>query len=320
MALSATPPGDPAGDPPAVMPVLSARTRLCVVAPHPDDETIACGLLIQRVLAAGGEVEILLLTAGDNNPWPQRWLERRLRIDPDGRQRWAGRRQQEMRLAMQRLGLPPTALRELGWPDLGVTDHLLHDGLAAAACLAAALGRFAPTMIAMPALEDRHPDHAAAHVLMRLALRQRPQLPVWTYLVHGPAQHPGIALAGSPAQLERKLQALAAHRSQLALSGQRMRRLARRPERYSLPAIASAASTALPWRPPAWLQARLQLSVVDASGSATHWGWKEAPLQRDRDGTSHLPQAATQSGPRFVQLQLQLPTPWIFDHWGWCEL
>lgn len=320
MALSGEPLCGPAGEQAAALPALSAQTRLCVVAPHPDDETIACGLLIQQVLAAGGEVEIWLLTAGDNNPWPQRWLERRLRIDQAGRQRWGSRRQQEMRLAMQRLGLPPAALRELGWPDLGVTDLLLRDGAATAASLTAALRRFAPTMVAMPALEDRHPDHAAAHVLMRLALRPLPQLPAWTYLVHGPARQSGVALAGSAAQLDRKLQALEAHRSQLALSGRRMRRLAMRPECYSLSAAVGEPSTALPWRPHAWLQARLRLSVVDASGAASHWWWKEAPLRLDRDGTSHLPRAATADGPRFARLQRQLPTPWIFDHWGWREL
>ena len=69
------------------LPAFSAQTRLLMVAPHPDDETIATGLLIQQVLAAGGEVRILLLTAGDNNPWPQRWLERRVWIGAADRQR-----------------------------------------------------------------------------------------------------------------------------------------------------------------------------------------------------------------------------------------
>ena len=66
------------------LPVFSGQTRLLVVAPHPDDETIATGLLIQQVKEAGGEVQILLLTAGDNNPWPQRWLERRVLEDSRG--------------------------------------------------------------------------------------------------------------------------------------------------------------------------------------------------------------------------------------------
>ena len=59
---------------------LHAGTRLLVVAPHPDDESIATGELIQQVRQVGGQVDILLLTHGDNNPWPQRWMERRFRI------------------------------------------------------------------------------------------------------------------------------------------------------------------------------------------------------------------------------------------------
>lgn len=39
--------------------------RLLVVAPHPDDETLAAGGLIQRVLMRGGAVRVVLVTAGD---------------------------------------------------------------------------------------------------------------------------------------------------------------------------------------------------------------------------------------------------------------
>ena len=39
--------------------------RLLVIAPHPDDETIGAGGLIQRVHAGGGEVRVVLITAGD---------------------------------------------------------------------------------------------------------------------------------------------------------------------------------------------------------------------------------------------------------------
>ena len=39
--------------------------RLLVVAPHPDDETLGAGGLIQRVLAHGGTVRVMLVTAGD---------------------------------------------------------------------------------------------------------------------------------------------------------------------------------------------------------------------------------------------------------------
>jgi len=35
------------------------------VAPHPDDETLGTGGLIQRVLARGGTARVVLVTAGD---------------------------------------------------------------------------------------------------------------------------------------------------------------------------------------------------------------------------------------------------------------
>ncbi|MCB1569830.1 MAG: PIG-L family deacetylase, partial [Xanthomonadales bacterium] len=50
--------------------------RLLVVVPHPDDETLATGGLIQRALLAGAALRVVFATDGDNNPWPQRWLER----------------------------------------------------------------------------------------------------------------------------------------------------------------------------------------------------------------------------------------------------
>src|SRR6266566_5536117 len=39
--------------------------RLLVIAPHPDDETLGAGGLIQRVLSAHGTVGVVLVTAGD---------------------------------------------------------------------------------------------------------------------------------------------------------------------------------------------------------------------------------------------------------------
>ena len=122
----------------------SARTRLLVVAPHPDDETIANGLLIQQVRAVGGEVGIVLLTDGDNNPWPQRWMERRVRIGAAGRRRWGTRRHVELLQAMQRLDVPPDALQRMHWPDMGVTPRLLSDPAATLAALAGAIAAFRP--------------------------------------------------------------------------------------------------------------------------------------------------------------------------------
>jgi LmbE family N-acetylglucosaminyl deacetylase len=301
------------------MPVLSASSRLLVVAPHPDDETLACGVLIQQVLAAGGVVRVLLLTDGDDNPWPQRWLERRWRIDAADRRRWGLRRRGEATRALARLGLPASTLQPLGWADLGLTTRLRDERPAALATLAAAAEAFAPTLIAVPALGDRHPDHGAAHVLCRLALADRAALLEWlAYPVHG-GHAEGLANgpAASPGQQQGKLAALAEHATQMALSGVRMRRLATRPERFArLDGQPVPGGPRLPWRPPPPLHPFLRLLLADTGGVSDR-PWREV-VERDGDGyrlAAHAP-----SGPCFAKLHLDWPSPWIFDHWGWCQL
>ncbi|HEY8683224.1 MAG TPA: PIG-L deacetylase family protein [Rhodanobacter sp.] len=305
------------------LPVLSEQTRLLVVAPHPDDETIATGLLIQQVRAAGGTVRILLLTAGDNNPWPQRWLERRMTIRGTDRQRWGDRRHAEILQALQQLDVSRQALEELGLPDMGVTDQLLQSGSDAVTAMASAIRRFQPSLVAMPALDDHHPDHGAAHVLVQLALTGQAEPPQrLTYLVHGrPGSHEYVEIHGSVEQQKKKMDALAMHRSQMALSGNRMRRLAARPERYARLTMRSVKpSSALPWQPPAWLRPWLRLSVISEAG-ARSWRWRDAPLQRDNRGVYHLlPSAGADGAVRFARLAWDLHTFWIFDRWGWREL
>src|SRR5207249_248864 len=61
--------------------------RVLLIAPHPDDETLAAGGLLQRVLAAGARLRVLFVTDGENNPWAQRATERRWRIGARDRER-----------------------------------------------------------------------------------------------------------------------------------------------------------------------------------------------------------------------------------------
>ena len=298
------------------------QTRLLVIAPHPDDETIATGILMQRVRAAGGRVDILLLTDGDNNPWPQRLLERRLRIGAADRARWAGRRRGEISRALHHLGVPRECLHALGWPDLGLTPALLQPDSNLVQRVAALVADLRPSLLVMPSLADRHPDHGSAHVLTRLALAVSKAAPVqWTYLVHAP-RLPGVSIEidGSSVERSSKQSALAAYTSQLALSGGRLRRMAANMESFLPIAADASAGTRLPWRPPRWLGPWLRLSVVDVHGAAT-WPWSRAPLQRDTAGAMHLLDSNHTAVPlRFARLELPVPSPWIFDHWGWCKL
>src|SRR5262245_43450761 len=48
--------------------LVSHNTRLLVFSPHPDDETLGAGGLIQRVLDAGGAVKVVFMTSGDGFP------------------------------------------------------------------------------------------------------------------------------------------------------------------------------------------------------------------------------------------------------------
>ena len=263
---------------------IDARTRLAVIAPHPDDETIATGELIQHVRSAGGTVDILLLTAGDNNPWPQRWLERRLPIGPDDRRRWGLRRRQEVGRALARLGLPEEALHPQALPDMGVTGRLREDLPGLTRAWGAWLARCRPTLVAMPSLADGHPDHSAAHVVARLAVAagageaESPLL--LSYLVHGRTEERGqpVALAPGAAKHDTKLAALDEHGSQMALSGTRMRRLADRPECFRTIEAADG-SGCLPWQPPVVMRPWLKLTVADGLGART-WPWSRAPLAR----------------------------------------
>lgn len=303
---------------------VTAQTRLLVVAPHPDDETLANGLLIQRVRAAGGAVRILLLTDGDNNPWPQRWLERRWSIGAAERERWGRRRRTECEEALHRLGVPASALQPLGWPDMGVLDYLLQPGRQALAELAAALDDFAPDLVAMPALGDRHPDHGAAHVLMRVALaRSGCAAAVLGYLIHGRDDaRPVSESTGTPPWQAAKQHALAAYGSQLALSGGRLRQWAERPERHErVVSSPPGMIRTLPWRPSPLLWPRLRLTAVSTDGEVQQWPWLAAPLQKDGQGGWRLDCPAMPAQDTcFVRLSLALPSPWIFDHWGWREI
>jgi LmbE family N-acetylglucosaminyl deacetylase len=302
---------------------IGAQTRLLVVAPHPDDETIATGELIQHVRAAGGEVRVLLLTNGDDNPWPQRWLERRVWIGDRDRERWGRRRRVEVAGALEILGLGSDRLHMLGWPDMGITDRVRIHHEATLEILIAELRGYRPNLVALPALEDRHPDHGGAHVLLRLALARAggPPPRVLSYLIHGrpePSSLP-IQLSPAPSLHAAKLAALEAHRTQMALSATRMRRATDRPERYTAMSSAPRHEGMLPWQPVAALRPWLQLLVVDGE-QVRSWPWLRAPLQRGQDGRYRVFADLYGNGPSFARLSLDVSSPWIFDRWGWCEL
>ncbi len=211
---------------------LAPTDRLLVFAPHPDDETLAAGILIQSARACGAAVRVVFATSGDNNPWPQRWLERRWRIGAGDRARWAARRREEALAALAMLGDDISA-RFLGWPDQGLTDCLM-DSDAPVQALVAELAAFAPTHIALPDIADLHPDHGALRVMLDLALlRHRHACTLLGYTIHGGRPGPAARVSVRGGSLEVKLSAVQAYGSQLALSRRRLLALASRAEEFA---------------------------------------------------------------------------------------
>ncbi|CAN5484083.1 hypothetical protein BH10PLA1_BH10PLA1_12690 [soil metagenome] len=225
----------------------TAASRLLVIAPHPDDESLACGGLIQHAVAAGAQVRVLSVTDGDNNPWPQRVLERRVRIGPEQRVSWGRRRRSEVLAATAILGLRDSDVVFAGLPDQGLTTDLLSGQSALRPILQREIESFAPTIIVSPSLHDTHPDHSAAAVLVRLALRESATPPgLHEYLIHGRASFDGEVpwgVALSRGQVDMKRDAICCHRSQTLVSRKRFLSYATGEELFH---AASAADVAHP--------------------------------------------------------------------------
>lgn len=299
--------------------------RLMVLAPHPDDESLAAGGLIQRALAYRVPVSVVFATDGENNPWPQRVLERRLWIGAHQRRAWGSRRRGEADAALRVLGAQAVAVHRLGWPDGGVTWKLLDDTASMLETFRALIEAERPTVLVLPDLVDRHPDHSAMHVLAELAFQRLPgalRPACLGYLLHGRSR-PGVprravfTLTG--AERARKRQAIEAHASQTALSGQRLLRSAAESETF----VAGLDShdrldTRLPWQPAPWLRRVLALLVVDAEGGARIRldGSRDANLFW-QDGSPAAVAARPLQPPYYIKLYCTLPSPWIFDGWGW---
>lgn len=327
--------------------------RVLVVAPHPDDESIATGGLIQSALAAGAGVRVIVLTDGDANVWPQRWIEKRWRIDAVARARWGARRREEARNAMRVLGLGDEAERFLGLPDLGLTDLLMRADAAVLSDLRASIAAFAPNWIVLPSMADLHPDHSAANLLVRLALdgadAQHPIL--LEFAVHGGGADAAVQCELTPEMQEIKRTAILAHATQMRLSSKRFLRHAGASEAFQETA-ASSPSLRNPLRAQADDRGRLRVEldarqaqrglslfiVMDGGEPSRRLlvRWKSGAahlqvfdaMQGKSAGVAHIEHAGNRvsvtlesgaAGWRLGFVKLARPSPglWVFDRHGW---
>ena len=200
---------------------ITKESRLLILAPHPDDEALATGGLLQRAQAKGAKVYVAFLTDGENNPWPQRVADRRWSIGARERARWGARRRGEALRSLRCLGVAPDCVSFLGFPDQQVTDLVMAGDASLTRVLNEVFAEQAPTHVFSPSLHDHHSDHSAAAVAVRAACARRgrhrsPRL--FECIVHDgtqqPAGHP-LGLWPEPLEIERKRDAISCHVSQL---------------------------------------------------------------------------------------------------------
>lgn len=188
----------PVGRLPELQLDVSAVTRLLVLAPHPDDEAIAAAGLIQRVLAAGGAVRVVMLTSGDGFPEGVEAADR-IRHPTAADYRQYGRlRERETEDALAHLGSGRAHPVFLGFPDGGLcplaskylsfmspytrrvsppaTEQIVRGVIYRGSDLRRELEwnfvDFNPSIVVLPHSEDEHPDHCSTYIFTREAMKQ----------------------------------------------------------------------------------------------------------------------------------------------------
>lgn len=208
--------------------------RVLVVAPHPDDEALACGGAVLEALRAGASVWLVWLTCGDGF-----WLDATL-LARHARPHWrdmlllGAQRIEEAHKAARVLGVPDAQLLFLGYPDRGLTALLktpngdkpfqsfytgqtcvpypeaispgaAHTAANLKADLETVLKRSRPTVVLAPSSRDAHPDHRATAGLVNQLLEAMPSVRRYEWIIHGGIEwplpkgvHPNLPLAPPP--------------------------------------------------------------------------------------------------------------------------
>ncbi|MFA6349320.1 MAG: PIG-L family deacetylase [Candidatus Omnitrophota bacterium] len=192
--------------------------RVLILAPHPDDEAIACAGVIQNALDSGAQVRVVYLTNGDHNEFAFIVYEKRLVFRKDAFIHLGNLRKKEAVRAMKVLGLSEDKLLFLGYPDFGtfavfarywqrsrpymswltrissvpykgdLSYGASYTGESVLSDIKRVLMDYKPNKIFVSHPADTNPDHRADYLFLEIALADtekfigRPR--VYSYLVH----------------------------------------------------------------------------------------------------------------------------------------
>jgi LmbE family N-acetylglucosaminyl deacetylase len=152
------------------------KASAVIIAPHPDDETLGCGGIACKKIAAGAKLSFIFVTDGT--------ASHRDSITPEALR---DMREAEALEAVRRLGAPADRVTFLRFPDGQAKLHIE----AIAAAIAQRLQALQPEAVFVPHAKDPPSDHAAvnAATLKALAAYGRRatvyEYPVW-YWYHWP--------------------------------------------------------------------------------------------------------------------------------------
>ncbi|MBI4310017.1 MAG: PIG-L family deacetylase, partial [Candidatus Omnitrophica bacterium] len=186
-------------------------------APHPDDEVLGVGGVLQRAMAMKLPVKVVFFTYGDSNQWSFLLYRRHPVLMPGAVQKMGLVRRDEALKASGILGVGQQNLVFLGYPDFGamgiwhahwndraplrsiltrvtkvpyqgaLRPGALYKGEEIVRDLRAILGNFKPTKIFVSHPADYNGDHLALYLFTRVALweeEMEPKTEIYPYLIH----------------------------------------------------------------------------------------------------------------------------------------
>ena len=196
---------------------LNVQDRILILAPHPDDEVLACGGIIQKARDMNIPVKIIFLTYGDNNQWSFLLYRKHPVVRPKAVQTMGLIRHDEALQADKTLGLSSEQLLFLGYPDfrtLAIWYSHWADRPAASGMftevkvvpysnafrpgapykgeeiltdLKTIFRDFKPTKIFLSHPADHNPDHRALYLFSRVALwdlEKEIKPEIYPYIIH----------------------------------------------------------------------------------------------------------------------------------------
>ena len=181
-----------------------------VVAPHPDDESLACGGLIADACRQGVRRRVVIVSDGvGSHPNRRAYPPDRLRSLREGEARRAGAE------------LGPAEILFLGLPDRFVPCQG-EEAERAIDVIVQCVRKIGARSLFVSWRHDPHCDHQASYRIARGVQRREGELRLFEYVVWGPTLPPatevdtlgGFRIRLDHAALEKKRRAIASHRSQ----------------------------------------------------------------------------------------------------------